>query len=218
MRYVRKGESDGTNCQFQIHVRDRRKLARMECMTTISAGARPKGGAGKRIRQLREERGLTQAEVAAGVGIRQSTLSDLERGAVAGRALGMLTELALFFDVSADFLLGIEKESRPVQDAERLNPLETDHIRLLRELSSERLGMVLRMTQLLHGDDARWRDFERTVVAIEAEDRIGFLGRSLGRLFALTRELGSVEAAIVVIASEITGTAQQQVEKPVEEG
>ena len=60
------------------------------------------GDIGQRIRQLRKEHGVAQAELADAAGISQSTLSDIERGEIVGRSLETLARLARFFGVSAD--------------------------------------------------------------------------------------------------------------------
>jgi transcriptional regulator with XRE-family HTH domain len=163
------------------------------------------GGVGIRLRLLRRERGLAQATVAEAVGISQSTLSGLERGDTAGRSLETLAALARFFGVSADSLLGLDGENLEKPTHRGLTPIESAHIERLRALSFERMQMVLRLAQLLHGDDVRWQRYNRLVTALEAEDATGLLDVHLERLFALARELGSVGAAITVLAREIRG-------------
>ena len=65
---------------------------------------------GRRIRELRTERGMTQAELAAKLSLAQITVSKYEREAL---DLGTETLIALcrIFEVSADFLLGLEDEA-----------------------------------------------------------------------------------------------------------
>ena len=58
----------------------------------------------EKIRQLRKERHLTQAEVAAQVGLSARGYQDLELG-VEPR-YGNLLRLADFYDVSVDWLMG----------------------------------------------------------------------------------------------------------------
>lgn len=63
---------------------------------------------GARLRQLRQQRGLTQAEIAEGLGIDQSLISEYERGVV--RLHGsLIIGLAKLLKVSTDQLLGVEK-------------------------------------------------------------------------------------------------------------
>lgn len=65
---------------------------------------------GTRIRELRTERGMTQAELAEKLHIAQITVSKYEREAL---DLGTETIVALcrLFEVSADYLLGLEDET-----------------------------------------------------------------------------------------------------------
>ena len=65
-----------------------------------------------RFRDLREDRDLTQREVAARLHIWQSTLSQYENGQ-RQIPLNTLIELALFFETSTDYLLGLTNEKKP---------------------------------------------------------------------------------------------------------
>lgn len=58
-----------------------------------------------RIRELREERGLKQGELATALGIRQNTLSTWETGRYEPDN-DMLQKLAEYFDVTVDYILG----------------------------------------------------------------------------------------------------------------
>jgi len=66
----------------------------------------------KRIRELRTERGLNQETVANAVGIAQRTYSGYECGE-SEPAQKILVELAKFFGVSVDYLLGEEDYVQP---------------------------------------------------------------------------------------------------------
>lgn len=59
---------------------------------------------GRRIAQLRKERGLTQDQLAENLNISTSTLGKLERG-VQGCSIDLLIEIGFFFKVSTDYLL-----------------------------------------------------------------------------------------------------------------
>lgn len=66
---------------------------------------------GQRLAALRKERGLTQNELAEALAIKQSMVSDYERGAL--RLHGeLILQIVQFFDVTADELLGLT-EDRP---------------------------------------------------------------------------------------------------------
>lgn len=63
---------------------------------------------GVRIRELRKRQGMTQAELAAELGVNQSAVSDYEKGVVRVHA-AMLAALCKALKASADELLGLEK-------------------------------------------------------------------------------------------------------------
>lgn len=65
-----------------------------------------------RLRDLREDRDLTQKQIAEYLHIRQNTYSQYENG---HRALPVevLVELAAFFGTSTDYLLGLTDEEKP---------------------------------------------------------------------------------------------------------
>lgn len=60
----------------------------------------------ERIRELRERDHISQADLAAKLGVSPSTLSRIENGATASVSSDMLIKLADIFKVSTDFLLG----------------------------------------------------------------------------------------------------------------
>lgn len=60
-----------------------------------------------RIRELREQNKMTQAELAKKIGISPSTLSRIENGETENTGTDILLKLAEVFHVSTDFLLGI---------------------------------------------------------------------------------------------------------------
>lgn len=61
---------------------------------------------GKRLRELREARGLSQEEVAKAIGVGRVTYLKYENGE--NRPVRKLKELSSFFKVSIDYLLGNE--------------------------------------------------------------------------------------------------------------
>ncbi len=64
----------------------------------------------EKIKELRTEKGLTQKELSKVLGIGQSTISEWEKGIYEPTA-SAIKMLAIYFDVSADYLLGLEDES-----------------------------------------------------------------------------------------------------------
>ncbi len=65
------------------------------------------GNYSERLKELRIEKGLTQAAVANGTGFRQNTIAQWEAGIRVPNANSIIA-LAEFFGVTADYLLGIE--------------------------------------------------------------------------------------------------------------
>lgn len=65
-----------------------------------------------RIRDLREDRDLTQKELADYLGVHQTTYSDYELGRL-NVPVAQLHRLADFYGVSVDYLLGRTKRKTP---------------------------------------------------------------------------------------------------------
>lgn len=66
----------------------------------------------ERIRSLRVDRGLTQAQVAELLNIKQNTYCQYELG-ILNYPLDVVIRLALFYNTSADYLLGLTDERTP---------------------------------------------------------------------------------------------------------
>ena len=66
---------------------------------------------GERIKELREERGFSQAELAKRLGVTRSSVNAWEMG-ISSPTTQYIVEMARLFYVSADFLLGMEKRWR----------------------------------------------------------------------------------------------------------
>ena len=63
---------------------------------------------GQRLKELREERGLTQKQVADELGIHSVTYLHYEKSQREPPLL-LLAQMANYFDVTVDFLLGLEE-------------------------------------------------------------------------------------------------------------
>lgn len=63
----------------------------------------------KRLKKLRIDRDIDQKNLAKALSATQQKVSNWERGIIEPD-METLTKLALFFDVSTDYLLGIESE------------------------------------------------------------------------------------------------------------
>ena len=62
---------------------------------------------GNKIKELREERKLTQSQLAKVLGIYQTQVSKIELGFIEPN-LDLIRKFARYFNVSADYLLGLE--------------------------------------------------------------------------------------------------------------
>ena len=83
-----------------------------------------------RIRDLREDKDLTQSDVAKATGIDQKTLSNYETVKTNTDSY-VIIKLADFFDVSADYLLGRESE-----DSKKINNIKKRLWDIQKELNS----------------------------------------------------------------------------------
>ncbi len=107
---------------------------------------------GELIKDLRQNRDLTQREVAENVEISRSVLSQYENNFVEPTAY-VVKRFAEFFDVSADYLLGLEDDfgARTATNAapmgERLTEKEKTLLEAFRQLLPETQDFILRSTQ-----------------------------------------------------------------------
>lgn len=60
------------------------------------------------LKRLREEKGISQQELATAIGVAQSAVGNWESGLREPRSLKQLEQIADFFGVSTDYLLGRE--------------------------------------------------------------------------------------------------------------
>ena len=64
---------------------------------------------GNRIKELRKEKNLTQKQLSTAINIAQSSISEWEKNSYEPTATAIKI-LAIYFDVSADYLLGLEDD------------------------------------------------------------------------------------------------------------
>lgn len=72
-----------------------------------------------RIRDMREDRDLTQKQLADYLHIRQNTYSQYETGQ-RQLPLDVLMALARYYKTSTDYLLGLTDERKPYPEAKRM--------------------------------------------------------------------------------------------------
>lgn len=65
-----------------------------------------------RLRDMREDKDLNQAEIAKLINVHQTTYSDYERGNL-NVPVEVLIKLADFYGTSVDYIIGITDETKP---------------------------------------------------------------------------------------------------------
>lgn len=104
----------------------------------------------ERLKELRNEAGISQIALSLALGYTQSVICEWERGTVEPK-LGALIALSKYFDVSCDYLSGLSDECG-VSAAPQLENASKQEIELLgryRSLSSEKKDALLRLSELL---------------------------------------------------------------------
>ena len=101
------------------------------------------GQIGARIKDVRQERGWTQDQLAVAVGVSRSAVAQWETGR-AGQITGNLTRIAANLEVGVEYLMHGNDKRAP---AEIRQGDELAMIRLYRECTPEDRQMLLRMAR-----------------------------------------------------------------------
>lgn len=99
---------------------------------------------GTKIRDLRKERGLTQAALSQdpAITVSQASIAAYETGAREPN-IETITQLARYFGVTSDYLIGMSEHKRPQADDDELAPLLSDKaLDFLRGCDADLLGTV----------------------------------------------------------------------------
>ncbi len=67
-------------------------------------------GVGTRLRNRREALQVSQRELARRIGVRQATISDIERGQLKNPGINIIRRLAQILGVTTDYLIGMYEE------------------------------------------------------------------------------------------------------------
>lgn len=105
---------------------------------------------GKRLRELRKARKLTQPQVAEVTGVPQSTLSELERGESQFPSSPVLSKLAAFYEVEPDWIVTGKGPKHMVASR---GEKETELLLYYRSLSPEGQRYILARARDLHADE-----------------------------------------------------------------
>ena len=103
---------------------------------------------GARIKDVRQERGWTQDQLAQAVGVSRSAVAQWETGR-AGQITGNLTRIAASLEVGVEYLMHGSDKRAP---AEIRQGDELALLRLYRECTPEDRQMILRMARRLVGN------------------------------------------------------------------
>ena len=82
----------------------------------------------EQIRELRNIRGISQIQLANKLGVRKQSVSTWENDNILP-SIEMLVKIANFFEVSTDYLLGLDKKR--TLDVENLTEIQISHIQLI---------------------------------------------------------------------------------------
>ena len=114
---------------------------------------------GFRIKQRREELGLTLEDIASQVKVARSTIQRYETGSISRPKLPVLYSISQSLRVSPDWLLGITDDPAPVTvvgtektvagEGDGLSPLEKRLMQLVHRLSDDQKEMLLAQIELL---------------------------------------------------------------------
>lgn len=82
----------------------------------------------ERIRELRGSRGISQIQLAGKLGVTKQSVSNWENDNILP-SIEMLVKIANFFEVSTDYLLGLD--NKRTLDVENLTEIQISHIQLI---------------------------------------------------------------------------------------
>jgi len=106
------------------------------------------------LKELRQERNLTQKELAYDLNYTQSNISEWENGTVEPKATA-LTAISTYFGVSIDYLLGLENDygartvSTTASSSDSLTEKEKALLRAFKKLLPEMQDFILQSAQSL---------------------------------------------------------------------
>lgn len=117
-----------------------------------------------RIKQLREKRGLIQEFLAAELGITQQMLSKYERDITLIK-VDILKKIAVYFNVTTDYLLGISEIKRDLQGQMQMNETLDEYydlVEVYKELDKYDQEMIWSIIQIIKKfDEKRKREQKR---------------------------------------------------------
>ena len=100
----------------------------------------------KHIKELREEKGISQQELADMLDVHRTAIAKYESGANSAKS-EILEKLADIFDVSVDYLLGRTEEKSPIPEGIELNKTQIEIVELLTHAPEEKQSVLLAVFQ-----------------------------------------------------------------------
>ena len=97
----------------------------------------------ERIKERRQQVGLTLYEVADAIGVKEATVQRYESGAIKNISHDIIGKLSELFNCSPSYLMGWE-ESEPAATGIELSPIEEQIILKFRELTEGERNLILR--------------------------------------------------------------------------
>ena len=106
-------------------------------------------GMAQRIKELRQERGMTLEQVADIVGVGKSTVRKWETGMIANMRRDKIAALAKALGTTPAYLMGWKEddEDKKSPDKQELTEGEKALLELFRKVPKEQQGLVLQMIQ-----------------------------------------------------------------------
>jgi len=102
---------------------------------------------GKRLRKLREDRGLSAENMARALSMHKTQLLRYENGD-SDPSSDVVVKLALFFEVSSDYLLGLTDDSQPTTPRKSPFTVRIDVTDMLSRLSPEIVARTIKALNL----------------------------------------------------------------------
>jgi transcriptional regulator with XRE-family HTH domain len=122
---------------------------------------------GERLRERRKAAELTQGQVVAYGDIGKTYLSNLEKG-VNTPNWDLLGRLARRYKTTADYILGLTSDPRPVTEQKPLPEGATEIVKYLGSMSERGRAELLAIAKTIFDADQRWQTWGRLKNIIEA--------------------------------------------------
>lgn len=103
-----------------------------------------------RLKQLRQERGVSQQALADAVGVSQPSVNKYENHSIEPD-IAVLSQFADYFETSVDYIIGRTDERRPIErtEAHHLNAEEAELVYAWRGMSTEGRDCLMHVARTL---------------------------------------------------------------------